>query len=60
MGITGQVIQDRQFPKDGHVHLGAQGRLHLRHGGGLEALKKIDQGFGRELDGSHIVRIPLL
>jgi hypothetical protein len=26
----------------------------------LAAFKKIDQGFGRELDGSHIVRISLL
>ena len=60
MGITGEVPQGGQFPKDGHVDLSAQDRLHLRHGDGVEAFKKIDQRFGSELDGSHIVRIPLL
>ena len=60
MGITREVTQCSQLPKDGHVDLGAQGRLHLRHGDGWKAFKKLDQGFELELDGSHIVRIPLL
>lgn len=32
--------QGRQLPTEGHVNLGAQGRLQLRHGDGWETLKK--------------------
>ena len=57
MGIAAAIGQLGQFPEDGNVDLRAQSCLHLWHGDGSEALKKIQEGLKDEADGFHNVII---
>ena len=57
VGIAGEVAQHGQFPEYGHIHLGSQRGLHLRHGEGLEALKEVQQRLEDKANRLHNVRI---
>ena len=58
MGITGQIFQLLEFPKDGHVDIGPKSLFKLSDGRHLAFPQQLGQVFGMKYFGPHNVSIP--